>query len=239
MLFADGGLSALGYNTLNMAIVPAYGGWAAFLLFRRFLPKNRGGVVGAAGLAAAVSVVLSSIAFSIQWLFGASAPVAFDDVFTAMVGVHTLIGIGEGILSAMVVAAVLASRPDLVTGAFDLDVASLRSTDKVPARTFVIGGLLVSLLFAAVVSQFAVDNPDGLEFVAEEQGFIDSAEDHALDSSMFADYATAGVDNETLSLAIAGVSGTLVTLAVGVGLFSAASRGTGSRPQKRTPVPAS
>ena len=233
LLFADGGLSALGYNTLNMAIVPAYGGWAAYLLFRRFLPQNRGGVVGATGLAAAVSVVLSSIAFSIQWLFGASAPVGFDDVFSAMVGIHTLIGIGEGILSAMVVAAVLASRPDLVTGARDLDAASLRSAEKVPARTFIIGGVIASLLFAAVVSQFAVDNPDGLEWVAEEEGFIDSAEDHALDNSIFADYATSGVDNETLSLAIAGISGTLLTLAVGLGLFAAA-RGAGPRSEERS-----
>ncbi len=231
LLFADGGLSALGYNTLNMAIVPAFGGYAAYLVFRRLLPQDRGGVVGAAGLAAAASVVLSSIAFSLQWLFGASAPVAFDDVFTAMVGVHILIGIGEGILSAMVVAAVLASRPDLVTGARDLDLATLRRSERIPTRTFVIGGVLAALLFATVVSQFAVDDPDGLERVAIDQGFDDRATDHALDSSIFADYATSGVDNETLSLAIAGGTGTLLTLAVGLGLF-AASRGVGDRPRR-------
>ena len=230
LLFADGGLSALGYNVLNMAIVPAFGGYAAYLGFRRLLPRNRGGVVGATGLAAAVSVVLSSIAFSLEWLFGASAPVAFDDVFTAMVGVHVLIGIGEGILSAMVVAAVLASRPDLVTGARDLDLATLRRSEPVSARTFVIGGVLAALLFAVVVSQFAVDNPDGLERVAIDQGFEDQATDHALDNSIFADYATEGVDNETLSLAIAGAAGTLLTLAVGLGLLAAA-RGAGARPR--------
>jgi cobalt/nickel transport system permease protein len=232
LLFADGGLSALGYNTFNMAIVPAFGGYAAYLLFRRLLPQNRGGVVGAAGLAAAVSVVLSSIAFSLQWLFGASAPVAFDTVFSAMVGVHTLIGIGEGILTAMVVAAVVASRPDLVTGARDLDLATLRGSERIPTRTFVIGGVLAALLFATVVSQFAVDNPDGLERVAIDEGFEDQATDHALDNSIFADYATSGVENETLSLAIAGVTGTLLTLAVGLGLFAAARGTTGSRPRQ-------
>ena len=75
------------------------------------------GVVAATGLAAGASVVLAAMTFSIEWLFGASAPVPFDTVFAAMVGVHALIGIGEGVLSAMVVGAVLATRPDLVRGA--------------------------------------------------------------------------------------------------------------------------
>jgi len=221
LLFADGGLSALGYNVLNMAIVPAYGGFALFLLFRRFLPVNRGGIVGATGLAAGLSVVLAAMAFSLEWLIGASAPIPFDTVFTAMVGVHALIGIGEAVISALVIAAVLASRPDLVYGVRDLDQSRFAERTPVAMRTFVIGGVLTALLFAVVVSQFAVDDPDGLEKVAIEEGFIDQGQDHALSNSIFSDYATEGVDNETLSLAIAGVAGTLITLAVGYGLFRA------------------
>ncbi|MGD2042627.1 MAG: energy-coupling factor ABC transporter permease [Acidimicrobiia bacterium] len=218
LAFADGGLTALGYNVLNMAIIPAYGGYAVFRIFRRMFPQTSGGVIGATGLAAWASVVMSSLAFSIQWLFGATAPVSFDDVFVAMVGVHALIGIGEGIISALAVGAVLASRPDLVYGAGDLERSQLAET-KVGTRTFVVGGILVSLVFAAVVSQFAVDSPDGLESVAEETGFIESAEDHALADSIFADYATAGISNESLSLAIAGIVGTVVTLLVAAGIF--------------------
>lgn len=218
LAFADGGLTALGYNVLNMAIIPAYGGYAVFRIFRRMFPQTSGGVIGATGLAAWASVVMSAVAFSIQWLFGASAPVSFDDVFVAMVGVHALIGIGEGIISALAVGAVLASRPDLVYGASDLEQTQLAET-KVGTRTFVLGGILVALVFAAVVSQFAVGNPDGLESVAEETGFIESAEDHALADSIFADYATAGITNETLSLAIAGIVGTVITLLVAAGIF--------------------
>ncbi len=221
LVFADGGLSALGYNVLNMAIVPAYGGYALFRLFRRVVPKTAGGVVAATGLAALGSVVLSAMAFSIQWLFGATAPVSFAEVFTAMVGVHFLIGIGEGVISAMAVGAVLASRPDLVYGASDLDSAQLADSRKVPIRTFAIVGLLAALFFGAVVSQFAVDNPDGLERVAIDTGFVESEEDHAFGDSLFADYATEGLENETLSLAVAGISGTLIVLAVGWGLFAA------------------
>jgi cobalt/nickel transport system permease protein len=218
LAFADGGLTALGYNILNMAVIPAFGGYAAFRLFRRWFPKTTGGVTSAVGLAAWASVVMSSVAFSIQWLFGATAPVAFDDVLLAMVGVHILIGIGEGVISALAVGAVLASRPDLVYGASDLDRAGLADT-RVKTRTFLIGGALVALAFAAVVSQFAVDNPDGLERVAEDAGIASSAAEHALADSLFADYATSGLSNESLSLAVAGVVGTLVTLAVVAGIF--------------------
>ncbi|MEZ5297289.1 MAG: energy-coupling factor ABC transporter permease [Ilumatobacteraceae bacterium] len=224
LLFADGGITALGYNVLNMAIVPAFGGWALYRLFRRVLPSNASGVVFATGLAAAASVVLSSMAFSIEWLFGASAPVPFDTVFTAMVGVHFLIGIGEGVLSALMVSAVLATRPDLVAGARDLDLDAVADRRPVGARGFVLGGVLVAVFFAAVVSQFAVDDPDGLERVAIDQGFESSADEHAIADSIFADYATRGIGNETVSLAVAGVAGVALTLLVGYGIVAAARR---------------
>ncbi len=221
LLFADGGLTALGYNTLNMAIVPAFGGYAVFRLFRRLLPRTAPGVAAATGLAALVSVLLGAMAFSIEWLFGATASVPFDTVFGAMVGVHALIGVGEGVISALAVGAVLAARPDLVYGARDLDRAQLADRTPVSARAFAIGAVVVAFVLAVVVSQFAAGDPDGLERVAADTGIAASAEDHPLDSGLFADYATAGVDNETLSLAVAGAAGTAITLAVGFGLFLA------------------
>ncbi|HSM43961.1 MAG TPA: PDGLE domain-containing protein, partial [Acidimicrobiia bacterium] len=124
------------------------------------------------------------------------------------------------VISALAVGAVLASRADLVYGAVDLDRTQLAET-RIATRTFVIGGALVALVFATVVSQFALDAPDGLERVAEDTGFIASAEDHAWSEFMFADYATSGISNETLSLAVAGVVGTLVTMAVAAGIFLA------------------
>jgi cobalt/nickel transport system permease protein len=218
LAFADGGLTALGYNVLNMAVIPAYGGYAVFRLARRLLPETSGGVVGATGLAGWASVVMSSAAFSIEWLFGATAPVSFDDVFGAMVGIHALIGIGEGLISGLAVGAVLASRPDIVYGARDLPDGQLAET-RVGIRVFVLGGVLASLVFAAVFSQFAVDGLDGLERVARDTGFISAGADHALADSIFADYATSGVSNQTLSLAVAGIVGTLVTFLVAAGIF--------------------
>lgn len=237
LAFADGGLTALGYNVLNMAVVTAFGGWAVFRLVRRLMPANAGGVAAAAGVAGLASVVLSSIAFSLEWLFGASAPVPFDTVFGSMVGVHLLIGIGEGVITALAVAAVLGTRPDLVHGAKDLDRAALGGPTKVSGRGFVIGGLLVAVLMATVVSQFAAGDPDGLERVAEDTGFIESAEDHALGDFVFADYATAGIDNEPLSLAVAGVAGVALTVAVAAGIWMAVRGGRGGS-ARRDPTPA-
>lgn len=221
LVFADGGLTALGYNVLNMAIVTSFGGWAVFRLLRRIMPANAGGVVAATGIAAGLSVPLSAMAFAIEWLFGATANVPFDTVFGAMVGVHLLIGVGEGLISAAAVGAVLAVRPDLVYGAADLSRAAQAERPRVALRTFAIGGFAVALIFGAVVSQFAAGDPDGLERVAEDQGFADSAEDHALATSPFADYATAGLGNEQASLAVAGIAGVVLTLLVGTGILMA------------------
>ena len=223
LLFADGGLSALGYNVLNMAVVTSLAGWAVFRGLRRLLPATRTGIAGAAGVAAFASVLLSSMAFSVEWLFGASAPIPFDRVFGAMVGVHGLIGVGEGIITGLTVSAILAARPDLVTGADGMQLAADRP--RMATNRLVIGGVLVTLLVAGVVSQFAFDDPDGLERVAETEGFADQGEEHAFASSIFADYATHGVGNESVSLAIAGVAGSLLTLAVGGGLVLAVRRG--------------
>src|SRR5690606_33597710 len=158
---------------------------------------------------------------SLEWLFGASAPVPFDTVFGAMVGVHALIGIGEGVLSAMVVSAVLAARPDLVACARDLAPAQLVDRPRVSARAFALGGIVAAAATAASVSQLAAADPDGLERVAIEQGFADQAEAHRLAGSPFAEYATRGIDDETLSLAVAGLAGVALTLAVGGGLVVA------------------
>ena len=224
LMFADGGLTALGYNTLNMAIVPAFGGWALFRGFRRLLPDNGGGVVGASGLAAGVSVVLAAMAFSLQWLFGATAPVPFDTVFGAMVGVHLLIGIGEGVITGLVVAAVVATRPDLVVGVADVTPSRLAHQPRVGARTFIIAGLLFAIFLATTMSQLTSGDPDGLERVAIDQGFADSGSEHAFADGVFAEYATRGLDNERMSVAIAGGAGVALTLIVGSGLVSAQRR---------------
>lgn len=121
LLFADGGLSALGLNVVNIALVGAFAGYAVFAVLKRVLGRSPSAVTLAAGAAAVTSPVLAAIAFTIEYAIGGNDAVAVGSVATAMIGVHVLIGIGEGIITALAVSAVLAMRPDLVYGARDID----------------------------------------------------------------------------------------------------------------------
>jgi cobalt/nickel transport system permease protein len=132
LLFADGGLSALGINILNMAVVTAVVGWLVFRLGVRFVKSAEGAAV-LAGVAAFVSVPASAMAFVAEYALGGTAPVSLSAVAAAMGGVHVLIGIGEGIITGLVVAAVLASRPDIVAGVRGTPLASPRIREAVPA----------------------------------------------------------------------------------------------------------
>ncbi len=91
-------------------------------------------------------------------------------------------------------------------------------------RVFLAVGFLVAIVFAVVVSQFASDSPDGLEYVAEQEGFINTAQDHALGNLPLADYGEGLTDNGTLNTAVAGLLGTVVTLIAGYGVFWVARR---------------
>lgn len=92
------------------------------------------------------------------------------------------------------------------------------------SRIFYGIGFLVVIVFAVVISQFASDNPDGLEYVAEQQGFGDTAQDHSLGDAPLADYGDNLTDNSALNTAVAGLAGVVVTLAVGYGIFWLARR---------------
>ena len=128
-LYADGGLTALGLNITNMAVVGVFGGWAIFWLLRRALPATKTSVVVSAGIAAGISVVLAAGSFVVEYAIGGSGAAPVGTVFAAMVGVHTLIGIGEGIITALTVGVVLGVRPDLVYGAQDLQVPLVLGTE--------------------------------------------------------------------------------------------------------------
>jgi cobalt/nickel transport system permease protein len=120
LLFADGGLTAYGINVLLMGIIPVFVGWGVFRTVRAMAPATKATVVGASGIAAFVSVPVAAAAFAVLFAIGGSVDLSFGSVLTAMVGVHLLIGIGEAVITAAVVSAVVGARPDLVYGAADL-----------------------------------------------------------------------------------------------------------------------
>jgi len=125
LLFADGGLTALGTNVTLLGLVAIAVGWAVFRLLTAVLPTTRGGVLAAAGTAAFVSVPVAALAFVGLFAVGGVADVAVGTVAAAMGGVHVLIGLGEAAITVAVVGAVLAVRPDLVHGARALRRAAL------------------------------------------------------------------------------------------------------------------
>ncbi len=98
------------------------------------------------------------------------------------------------------------------------------------AHRFWVAAVAVALVLAGVVSWYASSSPDGLERVAEDQGFVDRAEDHLLGDSPLADYGVEGVDDERLSGGVAGVVGVVVTLAVGAAVFRLVRRRGGADP---------
>ena len=122
VFFADGGLTALGLNVFNMAIVGALGGYLLYRGLLALLPKTRAATAAAAGVAGGLSVVLASLAFVLEYAIGGEGGAGVGTVAAAMGGVHALIGIGEGLVTAMVVGAVLGTRPDLVASAPKVEV---------------------------------------------------------------------------------------------------------------------
>jgi cobalt/nickel transport system permease protein len=117
LLMADGGITALGTNITLMGIVGAGAAWLVFVTLRKVLPKRISMVAPAAGVAALVSVPVAALVFTLLFAIGGTAPVETSKVLTAMLGWHTIIGIGEGIITFLVVGTVTATRPDLVYGA--------------------------------------------------------------------------------------------------------------------------
>jgi cobalamin biosynthesis protein CbiM len=116
LLFADGGLTAAGLNVFNLALIGVWVGYGAFLLVKKILPKNKPSITTAASIAAFISVPAAVIAFVVQYAIGANSTFSVTAVFTGMMGTHLLIGIGEAVITAFAVTAVMASRPDLVYG---------------------------------------------------------------------------------------------------------------------------
>jgi cobalt/nickel transport system permease protein len=117
LLFADGGLTALGTNITLMGLVGVGVAWLVIELVLRFLPKRLASVPVGAAVGALVSIPTAALAFAGLFTLGGVADIPVGAVLTAMVGWHSLIGIGEAFITGLMVSAVVATRPDLVYAA--------------------------------------------------------------------------------------------------------------------------
>jgi cobalt/nickel transport system permease protein len=133
LLMADGGITALGTNISLIGIVTVAVGWAVFVALRRVLPQRLGVVAPAAAVGALVSVPVAALVFTGLFAVGGNMSVDLGAVVTAMLGWHTVIGIGEAAVTGLVVASVVAARPDLVHGARPLIAERVLETRTAPA----------------------------------------------------------------------------------------------------------
>jgi len=189
-LFQDGGVSALGANIFNMAVLAPVIGCGIYRLAR---PVGR---IAAAAFAGWCSTVVAAISCAGQ--LALSGTVAWGVAFPAMTGVHMLIGIGEGLITALVLAAVWKARPELL------------NQPAAPAGGLAVAGLVVALGLALFVAPFACSWPDGLEKVAEHLGFDAKAAKTPLLASPIPDYELPGIGSPVVATALAGVLGTVV-----------------------------
>ncbi|AFZ58350.1 energy-coupling factor ABC transporter permease [Anabaena cylindrica FACHB-243] len=202
VLFADGGITALGANIFNLGVIGVWVAWGLTQTLQRLLGGSKGRLPLAAGIAAGVSVVVSAIACAIQLALSGTA--SANVVLPTMTGVHILIGIGEGLITGGVLTYLATARPDLLPGEEEKFKGWL-----VPVVSII--------LVAGVLSLFASAWPDGLESVAENLGFINLAEEVRVEvPTPFADYGIAGL--EQIGTSIAGLIGAAVCFAVAFGI---------------------
>ncbi|SES38712.1 cobalt/nickel transport system permease protein [Lentzea albida] len=114
LLFADGGLTALGANVTNMALIGTAAGFVVAVALRRFAEKGKGGLAAVAFISAFVNTLLAATGFIVEYAIGGAGGVEIGKVALLMWGLHALIGIGEGLITAVTVTSVASIRPDLV-----------------------------------------------------------------------------------------------------------------------------
>ncbi|GAX35730.1 energy-coupling factor ABC transporter permease [Nodularia sp. NIES-3585] len=202
VLFADGGITALGANILNAGVIAVWVGWVLTQTLQRLFGGSKGRLPLAAGIAAGVSIVVASVACAIQLVLSGTASAAI--VLPAMTGVHILIGIGEGLITGGVLVYLAKARPDLLPG------------EEQQFKSWLVPVISI-LLVAGVLSLVASGWPDGLERVAENVGFIDLAEQVRIEvPTPLADYGIEGLG--AISTSIAGLVGSAVCFAVAFGI---------------------
>lgn len=193
LLFQDGGLLVMGANIFNMGLLTALIGYG---LYRGVAGQSRGVRLLVAGIAAWLSVMAAALLTSLQlWLSGTSPA---GVVIPAMMGVHALIGIGEALITVAALAFISQTRPELL---------SSQAVESRGGRGWIVGGLVIALV-VVFFSPFASANPDGLERVAEDWGFLERSA--AAPYQILPDYTVPFLGESGLSTIVAGAIGAIL-----------------------------
>ena len=192
LIFADGGIMALGANIVNMCLVGAIPGFLLNLLFKKRGYKSKLVNYAILFLASFVSIVIASIACSVE--LGLSGTNSFGKVLSAMVGVHSIVGIFEG----------------AITVVFYIILQKFEAKDN-NLFTFLLP-FFMAIFVALVLSPFASSFPDGLEWVMDK--YIVFKENAPIFVSPLTDYTVPFIKNEFFTTSLAGVLGVLSTFLV-------------------------
>jgi len=198
LIFQDGGLLAIGLNAVNMGVIAAFTGHTAYTLIRRVLGDSRQSLLIGAAAASWISVVIAAAATAFELAFSNTA--RLEVALPAMISVHVLIGIGEALITAAALAFIQQTRPDFIRG-----------SQQGSGSGWIAAGLLIALAIT-FTSPLADPNPDGLERVAEDYGFIDAAQPPPF--SVLPDYTVPIIENEAVSTIAAGVIGVIIVAGV-------------------------
>lgn len=200
LVFQDGGLLALGANLFNMAVLGPFISYFVYRLVQTVARGQRWGIFAGGALAAWVSIEAASLACALQLALSGTAPA--NVALLAMGGIHALIGLGEALITTGALSMVYAARRDLLK----IGQAQPGST-----RAVLVGGLALTVLLA-VLAPLASSNPDGLEWVAEQAGFISAAQ--APGYEIIPDYVLPGISNPAAATVLAGLVGAVIVLGV-------------------------
>lgn len=231
LLFADGGLTALGTNITNMALIGVAAGYTVARVLLPVLAKRSDAMIGVvAFVAALLGTITASLGFVAEYAIGGAAGSTVGAVAGYMLVTHALIGVGEGIITAITVVAVVNARPDLVyllRATRQPRSAESSPRSKLSMTGFLLAFAAVAVLVAGLLSYVASSQPDGLDATtqrgctvvevngAEElQGecIAQSAEDHRFSNSPLADYSIDGNDKLTGLAGILGVAAAFALL---------------------------
>lgn len=200
LIFQDGGLLALGANIFNMGIVGVTVSYFVYTSIQKLARGKSWGIFAGGFAAAWLSVVIASLACALQLALSGTSPANIS--VPAMGGIHMVIGIGEGLITLGALAFLYAARRDL----FRVGEATPKGSAAV--WTFGLGIALV----LAVFSPLASAHPDGLEWVAEQKGFLEAARGPLY--TVIPDYVFPGISNTALATIVAGIIGTLMVFGV-------------------------
>jgi len=200
LLFQDGGVLALGANIFNMGVVGVFVSYAVFKLMQKALSKVAWGLMVSGFVAAWTSIFVASLACALELALSGTSPA--NIAVPAMGAIHALIGVGEGLITLGALAFLFATRKDL----FQKTAPSSASNNGI-----LIGGSVIALILA-ILSPLASSHPDGLEWVAGQKGFLETAKDAFY--TVMPDYAMPGISDPDLATIVAGILGAVIVFGV-------------------------